>query len=135
MKDSRRIFTIVIIFAILIFLTLLAIIKLLYNNSNMTDDILENSMDIVFAVFLALPFILSELDFMYNTLYFFSSKKTIKKTIFNIIICLILILIILATINCTFSFVKVNEIILLVSLMIYFILRITYIILIITKKI
>lgn len=135
MKDSRRIFTIVIIFAILIFLTLLAIIKLFYNDSNMTDDILGNSMDIVFAVFLALPFILSELDFMYNTLYFFSSKKTIKKTIFNIIICLILILIILATINCTFSFVKVNEIILLVSLMIYFILRITYIILIITKKI
>ena len=75
MKDSRRIFTIVIIFAILIFLTLLAIIKLLYNNSNMTDDILENSMDIVFAVFLALPFILSELDFMYNTLYFFLQKR------------------------------------------------------------
>ena len=67
MKDSRRIFTIVIIFAILIFLTLLAIIKLFYNDSNMTDDILENSMDIVFAVFLALPFILSELDFMYVT--------------------------------------------------------------------
>lgn len=92
---------IVLLYVLMLVTTIFLVVKAGSYEPEIEDDIFGNEFDMLFMVLFSMPFIVAETDFLYNTLYFITGKKTVFKTVSNIIMCIVSALIVLLTVIAT----------------------------------